>query len=88
MNKIELIYNKLKNIYELKLTTTDKLDDGFTIDVPVIVGESKKGTFWLYQEEHEENIFVFSIRYNNGERTHTHPYMIDDAIQTIKEFME
>ena len=68
MNDIELIYEKVKERYDLRLTNTAALDDGFVWDVPVIYGESKQGRFWLYADENVPNphgiMFVFSVEYN------------------------
>ena len=68
MNDIELIYDKVKDKYNLTLTNSFALNEGFTWDVPVIYGESGQGRFWLYADEDVPNPhgigFVFSVEYN------------------------
>mgnify|MGYP003295219716 CR=1 FL=1 len=67
MNDIELIYDKVKDKYNLTLTNSFALNEGFTWDVPVIYGESQQGRFWLYADEDVPNPhgieFVFSVEY-------------------------
>ena len=67
MNEIELIYDKVKDKYNLTLTNSFALNEGFTWDVPVIYGESQQGRFWLYADEDVPNPhgieFVFSVEY-------------------------
>ena len=88
MNDIELIYDKVKNKYNLILTNTFALDDGYTIDVPVIRGTSANARFDLYKDG---DLFVFSVAFfdKTGEEkySHTHPYDVADAIQHIEDFM-
>ena len=48
MNIIEDVYNSLKDKYKLILTNTMALNEGFTIDTPVIVGQNENDKFWLY----------------------------------------
>ena len=89
MNNIDFIYSKLKDKYNLTLTNTLSLDEGFTIDVPVICGSSCIGRFWLYKEDDE--LFVFSIEYagkvGNDRYTHGHPYDSESATKYIEDFM-
>ena len=70
------------------LTNTFALDDGYTIDVPVIRGTSANGRFDLYKDG---DLFVFSVAFfdKTGEEkySHTHPYDVADAIQHIEDFM-
>ena len=40
MNDIEIIYEKIKDEFSLVLTNSLDLDDGFSWDVPVILGKS------------------------------------------------
>ena len=88
MNDIELIYEKIKDEYDLILTNSLALDDGFSWDVPVITGESALGKFYLYADrntkEPKGEQFVFSVA---DRQIHWHPQTIDDAICDIKEFM-
>lgn len=89
MKELEFIYDKLKDKYDLTLTTTAALNDGYTIDVPVIRGKALDRRFDLYQEDGE--LFVFSVEFfhKDGEDrySHAHPYDADDAVAYIEEFM-
>lgn len=85
---LELIYKKLKNTYDLILTNTFALNDGYTIDVPVIRGKAADRRFDLYKEG---DLFVFSVEFFDkaGEErySHSHPYDVNDAIDYIEKFM-
>lgn len=48
---LELIYNQLKDKYDLVLTNTFALNDGYEIDVPVLCGTSVLGSFQLYVDD-------------------------------------
>ena len=88
MHDIELIYNELKDKYDLILTNTLAMSDGYTIDVPLVRGETVDKRFDLYKED---DLFVFSVEFFNkiGEEkyTHGHPYDTQDAIKYIEQFM-
>ena len=80
------VYQQLKDKYDLVLTTTAELDDGFTIDVPIIVGKAHEQIIQLYACE---DIFVMDVL--NDEKTmctHWHPYDVDMAVKDIAEFMD
>ena len=80
------VYQQLKDKYDLVLTTTAELDDGFTIDVPIIVGKAHEQIIQLYACE---NIFVMDVL--NDEKTmciHWHPCDVDMAVKDIAEFMD
>ena len=100
MNDIELIYDKVKDKYNLTLTNSFALNEGFTWDVPVIYGESQQGRFWLYADEDTPNPqgieFVFSVEYEKRTwfrkqpkkyHTHWHPWTIEQAIRDVENFM-
>lgn len=82
------IYKALSSEYDLILTTTSSLEDGYTIDVPVIRGKRNDARFDLYKDE---ELFVFSIEYYDKtgmeKYTHFHPMCIEDAINDVKNFM-
>lgn len=88
MNELRFIYEKMKNKYDLVLTNTFALNDGYTIDVPVIRGFSSDRRFDLYKEE---DLFVFSVEFlnNSGDEkySHAHPYDANNAIDYIEKFM-
>ena len=89
ISDVEIIYNSLKNKYDLTLTNTAALNDGYTIDVPVIRGKTEKGRFDLYDDG---DTFVFSIEYFDREGddryTHGHPMSAYDAMEYIENFMK
>lgn len=70
------------------MTTTAALNDGYTIDVPVVRGKALDRRFDLYKEG---DLFVFSVEFfhKNGEDrySHGHPYDLDDAMKYIEKFM-
>lgn len=79
------IYEQLKNKYDIVLTTTFQLSEGFTIDCPIIVGKSHEQIIELYVCD---GMFVLDVM--NAEKTqgtHWHPHEINDAINDIVEFM-
>ena len=80
------VYERLKDTYSLVMTTTTALDDGFTIDVPIIVGKAHEQIIQIYACE---DIFVMDVL--NDEKTmctHWHPYDVDMAVNDISEFMD
>ena len=80
------VYQQLKDKYDLILTTTAELDDGFTIDVPIIVGKAHGQIIQLYACE---SLFVMDVL--NADQTmctHWHPYDVDMAVNDISEFMD
>lgn len=100
MNDIEFIYNQLKDKYELFYTNSFALNDGFSIDIPIICGESVLGKFYLYVDkdtmEPHDCEFVFSVVYKKRtllskklkeHYTHWHLVSIDEAISNIEKFM-
>ena len=85
MNTVNNVYQKLKNEYDVILTTTLKLNDGYTIDVPVIRGTTAEGRFDLYREDGQNGLLVFSVEFFNKDEddkyTHSHPYDEDMATE-------
>jgi len=88
MKELRYIYEKMKDKYDLDLTNTSALNDGYTIDVPVIRGISSDRRFDLYKDE---DLFVFSVEFfdKSGDEkySHAHPYDTNDAVDYIKKFM-
>ena len=79
------VYERLKNRYDLVLTTTGSLK-GYSIDCPVIMGEAHGRIAELYAYEDE---FILAIK--DAERTkgtHGHPMDVEDAVDWIVDFME
>jgi len=97
-NDLEFIYDQLKDKYELLFTTTFALNDGYTIDVPVLRGTSLLGRFDLYKEDDAWDEFVFTAELANpaktllhpaGENyTHWHPQSAEEALADVIAFME
>lgn len=81
-----VVYNKLKDKYALILTTTSALDEGFTIDCPIIVGKAHGQIIELYSDD---NMFILDVMDEEQTKgTHYHPNDVDSAIDYILEFME
>ena len=79
------IYEQLKDKYDLDLTTTSKLNEGFTIDCPIIVGRLHGQIIELYVCD---GMFVMDVMDSEKTKgTHWHPYEIDEAIKDIVDFM-
>ena len=99
MNDIELIYEKVKDKYDLLLTNTFSLNKGFTSDFPVICGETEQGKFYLYADDLDPDphgyAFVFSVDYEKRtlfrrtvkRHTHWHPQTIEEAVKDVEGFM-
>ena len=97
-NDLEIIYWQLKDKYDLLLTNTFSLDDGYDIDVPVLCGQSVFGKFHLYKEEEDWDEFVFTVElaiprkpcfYLAKEKyTHWHPQSREQALNDVVAFME
>lgn len=88
MQDLKFIYDQLKNDYDLVFTTTYALNDGYTIDVPVIRGTGADRRFDLYKED---DLYVFSAeifeKSPDEKYFHSHPVNTEIAIIWIKEFM-
>ena len=79
------VYERLKDRYDLVLATSSELDEGFTIDCPVIVGKAHGQIIELY----DDGMFVMDVM--DAEKTmgtHWHPYDVENAVNDIVEFME
>ena len=84
-NDVKAVYDQLKDRYDLTLTNTFALDEGFTADMPVIVAKAHG----LILELYDADILVLDVM--NAEHTagtHWHPYDIDAAVADVVEFME
>ena len=80
------VYNQLKDRYELVLTTTSALDEGFTVDCPIIVGKAHGQVIELYEDGGDFVLDVMDINKTKG--THWHPNDVEGAVNDIVEFME
>ena len=80
------VYELVKSKYDLVLTTSFALDEGFTIDCPVIVGKSHGHILELYSDG---SLFVLDIMDEvHTQGTHWHPNDVEDAVRDIVAFME
>ena len=80
------VYEQVKARYGVVLTTTAALDDGFTVDFPIIVGQDHGQSLWLYAYE---DVFIMDVM--NEEKTkgtHWHPRTVEDAVRDMAEFMD
>ena len=79
------VYNQLKDRYALVLTTTDALNEGFTVDCPIIVGLAHGQKIELYEDGGMFVLDVMDEAQTKG--THWHPLDTEAAIDDIVEFM-
>jgi len=80
------VYEQLKDRYDLILTTTSALDEGFTVDCPIIVGEAHGQIIELYEDGGDFVMDVMNAEQTKG--THWHPNDVEGAVDYIVEFME
>lgn len=80
------VYEQLKDRYDLTLTTTASLNEGFTVDCPIIAGNTHDKILWLYVYGGDFVLDVMNSEKTEG--THWHPSEVSDAVDDIVEFME
>ena len=80
------VYDMLKDRYPVEFTNSFALDDGFTIDTPVIVCRHHGQTLWLYDDGAMLVLDVSDETHTKG--THWHPLDEKNAAKDIAEFME
>jgi hypothetical protein len=80
------IYEQLKDRYALVLTNTAALDEGFTVDCPILVGKAHGQIIELYLDCEMFVMDVMDAAQTKG--THWHPNDVESAIEYIVEFME
>ena len=80
------VYEQLKDKYDLVLTTTAALDEGFTVDCPIIVGKAHSQIIELYEDGGDFVLDVMDAAQTKG--THWHPNDVSNAVDDIVEFME
>ena len=80
------VYEQLKDKYPLLMTTAFALDEGFTVDCPVLVGKAHGQIMELYKDG---DMFILDIMDEQQTKgTHWHPNDADSAIDDIVVFME
>ena len=80
------VYEQLKDKYDLVLTTTSALEEGFTVDCPIIVGKAHGQIIELYEYGGDFVMDVMDAEQTKG--THWHPNDVEGAVDDIVEFME
>ncbi len=80
------VYEQLKDRYELVMTTTIALDEGFTVDCPILVGKAHGQIIELYEHGGDFVLDVMDEAKTKG--THWHPCDVEDAVEDIAKFME
>ena len=80
------VYERLKDRYDIALTASAALNEGFTIDCPVIVGKSHGQILELYSEGDMFVLDVMDAEQTKG--THWHPNDVENAVDDIVAFME
>lgn len=80
------IYEQLKDRYELVLTNTAALDEGFTENCPILIGKAHGQILELYLDCEMFVMDVMDTEQTKG--THWHPYDVESAIEYIAEFMD
>ena len=80
------VYEQLKNRYDLVLTTTSALDEGFSVDCPIIVGKAHGQIIELYEDGGDFIMDVMDAEQTKG--THWHPNDVKGAVKYIVEFMD
>ena len=83
---LKVIYAQLKDRYALELTTTAALDEGFTVDCPILVGKAHGQILELYLDCEMFVMDVMDAEQTKG--THWHPNDVESAIEYIVDFME
>ena len=79
------VYAQLKDQYGIVLTTTSAVDDGFTVDCPIIVCEAHGQIMWLYAYE---DLFIMDVMdAEKTKGTHWHPPTVEDAVRDMREFL-
>lgn len=80
------VHELLKDRYNLVLTTTSALDEGFTTDGPIIVGKAHGQIMELYEDGVMLVLDVMDEQQTMG--THWHPLDVEEAAKDIAEFMD
>ena len=80
------VYHQTKDQYPLLLTNTMALNEGFTIDCPILVGKAHGQILELYSDGDMFILDVMDDAQTKG--THWHPNDVERAIGHIVEFME
>lgn len=80
------VYEQLKDRYNLVLTNTFALDEGYTVDCLIIVGKAHGQFIELYEDDGNFVLDVMNAQQTKG--THWHPVDVEEAANDIAEFMD
>ena len=80
------VYTLRKDKYPLMMTTTGTLNEGFTVDCPILVGKAHGQIIELYEDYGIFVLYVMDEAQTKG--THRHPYDVESAARAITEFMD
>ena len=83
---VKAVYAQLKGRYDLSLTNTFAVDDGFEMDCPILVGRRKGYILWLYEDGGDFVLDVLNAEMTAG--THSHPNDVEQAVEDIADFFE
>ena len=86
VDDVMAVYEQLKDRYDLVLTTTSALDEGFIIDCPIVVGKAHGQIIELYEDGGVFVLEVMDAAKTKG--SHWHPNDVESAIDDIVKFME
>lgn len=85
VDNVIAVYEQLKGRYDIVLATTAALDEGFTVDCPIIVGKAHNQIIELYEDGGYFVLYVMDEEQTKG--THWHPYNVEDVVEDIVKFM-
>jgi hypothetical protein len=80
------VYEQLKDKYELTMTTSLAVDDGFEGDWPLLLAKAHGLVLWLYEWGGDFVLDVMDEKHTKG--THWHPVDVESAVKHVTEFME
>lgn len=83
---LTLIFNRLRERFPVTLTTAFAVDDGFTEDLPILVGQTGTSDFWLYLYD-DELVLSYGVP-GQAPRDHSHPQSADEAVRWLTDLME
>ena len=102
-NDLKIIYEQLKDKYDLLLTNTFALDEAWPFDIPVLCGKSVLGSFQLYvDDDFQDNYYeyIFCVKYATPKKrswlfpkedytgTHWHLETKEQALNDVISFMD
>ena len=80
------VFEQLKDRYPLVLANSLDLNEGYTIDCPVLVAKAHGQILELYSDGYLFVLDVMDTEQTKG--THWHPSDVESAIKHIVEFMD